>query len=275
MFEDEHGNPVAPDPSDGGVAVPSTLKPGTTAYLRYFLYDDPQNELDKKFIESLYDLDKIGELSYASLFLKDLYVDRYLRSIYHDSSHDSSQDRSKNEYCIISHYLRKSIHNYSSLFIISGTNSYDAKLHSVITFYCEKVGNKPTLVIDAFCSNQREKKTVDNHGGRLLFEVINRACKKSKIKQIDLEAVDEAIPWYLSKGFVHNLNKNKNENGLTDMKKRVSWSSRTPWSSSPMKPVKKTLKVVKVPRKKPARKTSKNVKKPRSKPVKKTSKSTS
>jgi hypothetical protein len=142
----------------------------------------------------------------------------------------------------------------------------------VITFYCEKVGNKPTLIIDAFCSNQLLKKKVDNHGGRILFEAIKQACKKMKIKQIDLEAVDEAIPWYLSKGFVHNMN--KKDEGLTQMKKRISWSSRTPWSSSQMKPVKKTSKNVKVPRKKPVRKTSKNVKKPRSKPVKKTSKST-
>ncbi len=265
---------IKPDPSNGGVAVPSTLIPGTTAYLRYFIYESPENELDEKFIESLYSLDKIGELTYTSFDVKENYVARYLRDISRDISHDSSQDRSKKQFCFISHYLRRSIHNHSFLFIISGTNRDDAKLHSIITFYCEKVGNKPTLVIDAFCSNQHEKKTVDNHGGRLLFEVINRACKKSKIKQIDLEAVDEAIPWYLSKGFI-NKNENENKNGLTHMKKRVSWSSRSPWSrsSSPMKPVKKTSKKTKKSKsspKKPVKKTSKKSKSSPKKPVKKT-----
>jgi hypothetical protein len=240
------------DPSEGGVEVPSTLNPGKTAYLRYYVIENPQNELDEQFIESLYGLDTIGTLTEA-----DKNIQQYL-------------DIRLQKFCVLWNYLSQSTERCNSLFILSGTNKHDAQLHSVITFYCEKVGNKPTLIIDAFCSNQLLKKKVDNHGGRILFEAINQACKKMKIKQIDLEAVDEAIPWYLSKGFVHNFN--KKDEGLTQMKKRVSWSSRSPWSSSPMKPVKKNVKVVKNPRKKPARKTSKVVKEPRSRAAKKTSK---
>lgn len=215
------------DPSQGGFAVPSTLNPGTTAYLRYYVIENPQNDLDKKFIDTLYSLDNIGTLTEADVGMQ-LYLDIKLRSL-----------------CNIWNYLSKSSDRNSSLFILSGTNSDDAVLHSMVTFFCEQDGKKPKLVIDAFCSNQLLKNKVDNPGGRILFEAINQACKKMKIKQIDLESVDEAIPWYLSKGFVLNLK--KKDAGLTHLKKRISWSSRTPWtmsSSSPRKPVKKTSRAV-------------------------------
>ncbi len=205
------------DPSYYGVEVPSTLNPGKKAYLQYFVVEKPQNELDEKFIETLYSLDNIGRLT-------DVYNDlhRYIET-------------KLARFCPISKYLSESSKKYSSLFILSGTDRDNAQLHSMITFYCEKVGNKPTLIIDAFCSNQLLKNKVDNHGGRILFEAINQACKKMKIKQIDLDAVDEAISWYLSKGFIENPNK---KYGLTPMKKRISWSSRSPWSSRSMTPKK-------------------------------------
>jgi hypothetical protein len=236
------------DPSKGGVEVPSTLNPGKMAFLRYYVIENPQNELDEKFIETLYSLESIGTLTEADDNLQQ-YLDIKLTGL-----------------CKIWNYLSKSSEKYSSLFILSGTNRDDAQLHSIITFYCEQVRNKPTLIIDAFCSNQRLKNKVDNPGGRILFEAINQACKKMKIKQIDLEAVDEAIPWYLSKGFVHNLS--KKDEGLTQLKKRISWSSRSPWSRSstpsPKKTVKKTSTVVsrvsRVIRKEP-RKSNKNKKK--------------
>ena len=215
------------DPSQGGVAVPSTLNPGTTAYLRYYVIENPQNELDEKFIEALYGLDSIGTLTEADVNLQK-YVDIKLTRL-----------------CAIWNYLSQSSDRNSSLFILSGTNSDDAQLHSMITFFCDQSGRKPTLVIDAFCSNQLLRNKIDNPGGRILFEAINQACKKMKIKQIDLESVDEAIPWYLSKGFIPNLK--KKDVGLTHLKKRISWSSRTPWtisSSSPRKPVKKTSRAV-------------------------------
>jgi hypothetical protein len=232
------------DPSKGGVAVPSTLNPGTTAYLRYYLIEKPQNELDKDFIDTLYSLDTIGTLTEAD-----------------DNVLDVLDKKLNKDFCIILPYLSKSSKKYSSMFILSGTNHEDAQLHSIITFCCETVGKKPTLIIDAFCSNQLLKKKVDNHGGRILFETINQACKKMKIKQIELESVDDAIPWYLSKGFVHNVN--KKDKGLTELKKRISWSSRSPWSrstSSPS-PKKKTTKVVSKNKPKISKKSNKNKKK--------------
>ncbi len=204
-----------PDPSEGGVAVPSTLNPGKTAYLRYYFIRNPKNQLDEKFIDTLLSLSKIGTLTES----KENALASYLY-----------------QFCEIWDYMRNSMKLYNSLFIISGTNSDDAKLHSVITFYCKQVDNKPTLIVDAFCSNQQLKKKVENHGGRILFETINRACKKMKIKQINLDAVDKAVPWYLSKGFVQ-YNKTI---GFTQMTKKVSPRSRS--SSSPKKPVKKTSK---------------------------------
>ena len=220
--------PVDIDPSQGGVAVPSTLNPGTTAYLRYYVIENPQNELDEKFIESLYSLESIGTLSET-----DYDLEKYL-------------DIKLAGFCKIWNYLSGSSQKRSSLFILSGTTSDDVQLHSMITFFCEQVGRKPTLVIDAFCSNQLLKNKIDNHGGRILFEAVNQACKKMKIKQIDLESVDEAVPWYLSKGFAPNFK--KKDEGLTQLKKRISWSSRSPWtmssSHSPAKPLKKTSKEV-------------------------------
>ncbi len=244
------------DPSKGGVAVPSTLKPGTTAYLRYYLIEKPQNELDKDFIDTLYSLDTIGTLTEADDNVL-IVLDKKLNK----------------NFCIILPYLSESSEKYSSLFILSGTNHEDAQLHSIITFYCEKVGKKSILVVDAFCSNQLLKNKVDNHGGRILFETINQACKKMKIKQIELESVDNAIPWYLSKGFVHNVN--KKGKGLTELRKRISWSSRSPWSwsssSSPKKkkitkkstssPKKKTTKVVSKVKQKISKKKTNKIKK--------------
>jgi hypothetical protein len=239
------------DPSKGGVAVPSTLNPGTTAYLRYYLIEKPQNELDKDFIDTLYSLDTIGTLTEADNDVLDV-LDKKLNK----------------DFCIILPYLSESSKKYSSLFILSGTNHEDAQLHSIITFYCEKVGKKSILVVDAFCSNQLLKKKVDNHGGRILFETINQACKKMKIKQIELESVDHAIPWYLSKGFVHNVN--KKGKGLTELRKRISWSSRSPWSRSSSSP--KNKKIPKKSTSSPKKKTTKKRTSSPKKPVKKTTK---
>jgi len=97
-----------------------------------------------------------------------------------------------------------------------------------------------------------------------LFEAINQACKKMKIKQIDLESLDEAIPWYLSKGFVRNFS--KKDEGLTQLTKRVSWSSRTPFSSPIKYPASKTVRKTVVRKRKRKTERKKVRKTPRKKP---------
>ncbi len=241
------------NPANGGVPMQSTLYPDTLNYLRYYYIENVSSDLNKKFAEKIISLDGIGTVTKVDADVLENIV--YKSGISYD--HFCGFMNSKYLFSSAGVKIPKSKLNtgesygktdFNALFIISGTSDNNYLLHSVITFNVSlypKDNKSKILTVDAFCSYQKYDKDdrgVDNPGGRLLFEVVNRACKKMKIKRIDLEALEEAKPWYKSKGFEVNVSKSDSDY----LSKQISHSPEVDdgdnvlEEKAPTKPEKKT-----------------------------------
>lgn len=203
------------DPSVGGIEVKSTLHPGKTAYLRYFFIDNEKSQMSTKFAETLQTFDEIGKLTIVTNAVLEKLKNQDTINFHNFCGYEMS-----------THYLFTSGTRNCCLFIISGTDAKNYKLHSVMTFKFEP----KNLFIDAFCANQINKSQIDNPGGKKLLDIVNKACKKLKIKRILLDSVHGALDWYKQKGFKND--KERYAFGLTSLRKKISWSSRSSSSTN-------------------------------------------
>lgn len=211
------------NPANGGVPMQSTLYPDTLNYLRYFYIENVPSDLNTKFAKTIMSLDGIGTVTKVDADVLEHMV--YKNGVNHDNFCGKNMNTkymfSSAGVTIPKSKLRTDESygktNFNALFIISGASANYYLLHSVITFNVSlyhKDNKSKILTIDSFCAYQKQDKDdigIDNPGGRLLFDVINRACKKMKIKRIELDAIDEAKPWYKSKGFEVNISKSDSD----------------------------------------------------------------
>lgn len=210
-------NPDLINTAKGGVAMESKLHPGFTNYLRYYYIENHSTELNKQFEKTIFSLDGIGTVTKVPVKLLDdiVHSDNYL---------NFCGPGMTSKYLFNSAGIKK-VSEYNVLFILSGIENQYFTLHSVITFNVElnKQKKQKYLTIDAFCSYQKQDandRGVDNPGGRMLMDVLNRACKKMKIKKINLEALSQAKSWYKKKGFDVDSSKSNSD----FLSKKISFS---------------------------------------------------